>query len=273
MIIIGEKINGAIPSVKKAIEEKDADYIANLAKVQTEAGADYLDCCASVEEGEIEALKWLIDVIQDAVDTPICVDSPDPDALVAGVEFCNKPGIINSISVTGGKMEKIFPVMQENPEWKVIAMMDNENGIPQSIEERVEVGKRIVETAAEYDITPNRIIIDALVETVATNQETMNYFTGTIRELKSLYPELHFTSGLSNVSFGLPGRKAVNMPFMALSIAAGMDSAIVDPLNRDMMGVIYGTSALVGNDDFCMNYISAYREGVFGPPLEEREED
>ena len=108
MIIIGEKINGSIPSVAKAIAERDAAFIKARAIAQEEAGATFIDCCASVpEEVEVETLKWMIDCIQEVTDLPIAVDSPSADVLVEAYKFCNKPGLINSVSGEGDKIDKI----------------------------------------------------------------------------------------------------------------------------------------------------------------------
>ena len=122
-----------------------------------------------------------------------------------------------------------------------------------------------MEQAAKYGIAANRIFVDPLVEGLATNQESLLTFAAVCREIKAKFPQIHITSGLSNISFGLPVRKMLNMAFMTLAMQAGMDSAIVDPTNRDMMGIIYATDALLGNDDFCVEYISAYRDNLFGP--------
>ena len=111
MIIIGEKINGSIPSVAKAIAERDADWIRNLAKIQTEAGADFIDVCASVKDQEVETLHWLIDLVQEVTDVPISIDSPNPESCVACMAFCKKPGLINSVSMEGKKADIIFPAM------------------------------------------------------------------------------------------------------------------------------------------------------------------
>ncbi len=112
MIIIGEKINGAIPSVARAIAEKDADFIRNLAKVQSDAGADFIDVCASVETGlELKTLKWLIDLVQEVTDTPICIDSPHARSCAEAIQFCKRPGLINSVSGEGDKIDIIFPLI------------------------------------------------------------------------------------------------------------------------------------------------------------------
>lgn len=263
MIIIGEKINGFVPRTGAAIESRDGDYIKEIAVKQTEAGADYLDCCPATNVGALEVMEWMVGLIQEACDTPICLDSPDPDVLVAAMDFCNKPGMINSVSVAGGKIEKIFPLIKDT-KWKCVAMLDDEKGIPADAEGRIAVFKRLLGIMEEYGIKPDQIYVDPLVETLGTNEESMMTFAEVCREVKRLCPQIHLTSGLSNISYGLPARKMINIPFMVLAMNAGMDSAIVDPLNRDMMGVIYGTSALLGEDEYCIEFIGAYRDGIFG---------
>lgn len=120
MIIIGEKINGSIPGVAEAIAAGDADFIKARAVAQTKAGASFIDCCASVPEAEeAETLRWMIDCIQEVTDLPISVDSPSPDVLAQAYRFCKNPGIFNSVSGEGDKIDKIFPIMAqpENRGW------------------------------------------------------------------------------------------------------------------------------------------------------------
>lgn len=114
MIIIGEKINGSIPIVAEAIAKRDSEFIKARAKLQAESGATYIDCCASVPEAEeVETLKWMIDCIQEVTDLPISIDSPSPDVLAQAYKFCKKPGIFNSVSGEGHKIDTIFPIMAE----------------------------------------------------------------------------------------------------------------------------------------------------------------
>ena len=129
----------------------------------------------------------------------------------------------------------------------------------------MEVFDGIMAKAKEYNIDPSRLHIDPLVVTLGTDETALTTFAECCRLIKQKYPTIHITSGLSNISFGLPARKLINQAFMVLAMNAGMDSAIVDPTNRDMLGMIYATEALLEEDEFCMEYITAYREGLIGP--------
>lgn len=268
MIIIGEKINGVIPAVKKAIEERDADFIRDRAIQQTEAGAHYIDiCAATVPEIEVETLKWLIDIVQDAVDTPICIDSPDPFFLKEVIPLIKKPGLVNSVNlekIPGSDQDKcdiIFPLI-EGTEWGIIALTcDSEHGTPQDVPTRVKITKGIVEKAATYGITPDKIHIDPLVMALSTDNNSLLNFIDSIKEIKAIYPTIKVTSGLSNISFGMPARKIINQNFMTLAIYAGMDSAIMDPLNKAVMSSIFATEALLGRDRHTRKFSVAVRKG------------
>ncbi|MDR3599872.1 MAG: methyltetrahydrofolate cobalamin methyltransferase [Desulfosporosinus sp.] len=264
MIIIGEKINGAIPSVAKAIAAKDADFIRNLAKTQAEAGAAFIDVCASVKDSiELETMKWLIDLVQEVTDTPIAIDSPNVRICAEAIKFCNKPGLINSVSLEGERIEVIFPLIADTY-WECAALLCDDTGIPQDVEKRLEVFAGIMKKAKDYNIDPSRLHIDPLVQMLCTSEDGINTVVEVIKEIKTQYPQIHVTGGASNISFNLPTRKLVNQAFIVLAMNAGMDSAIIDPLNRDMMGMIYATEALLGQDECCMEYIGAYREDKFG---------
>ena len=268
MIIIGEKINGSIPAVAEAIAKRDSEFIKNRARMQAEAGATFIDCCASVPEAEeVETLKWMIDCIQEVTDLPISVDSPSADVLVQAYRFCKRPGLFNSVSGEGDKIDKIFPEMAkpENKGWQVIALLSDDTGIPKCAADRLRVFDKIMAKAKAYGISPDRIHIDPLVEMLCTSENGIETNTEVISTVRAKYPTIHITAAVSNISFNLPVRKMINLGFTVLAMNAGLDSAILDPTNRDMMGLIYATEALLGLDDYCMEYISAYREGLFGP--------
>lgn len=268
MIIIGEKINGSIPSVAAAIAERNSAFIKELAQKQAEAGATYIDCCASVPEAEeVETLQWMITCIQEATDLPISVDSPSAAVLAQAYQFCQRPGLFNSVSGEGTKADEIFSIMAqpENGKWEVIALLSDDSGIPQNAADRLKVFSGLMKKAGEYGISPCRIHIDPLVEMLCTSENGIATNTEVISTVRRMYPDLHITAAVSNISFNLPARKMLNLGFLVLAMNAGLDSAILDPTNRDMMGLVYATEALLGQDEYCIEYISAYRRDLFGP--------
>ncbi|ACL19880.1 dihydropteroate synthase DHPS [Desulfitobacterium hafniense DCB-2] len=265
MIIIGEKINGTIPSVKKAIEARDEDFIRGLAIKQAEAGADFIDVCASTApEAETETLLWLMDIVQDVTDTPLCIDSPNARAIERVIHHAKRPGLINSISLEGDKCEVIFPLMQ-NSGWQTIALTCNNAGIPKDVQTRVDIAKEIIEKAEDYGIAPDRIHMDPLVIALSADNQSLLNFAETTRKIKELYPTINVTSGLSNISFGMPLRKVVNQNFLTLAVFAGMNSAIMDPLDRDLMAALLAAEALLGQDQYCRKFANAYRKNKIGP--------
>ncbi|MDR1320216.1 MAG: methyltetrahydrofolate cobalamin methyltransferase [Gracilibacteraceae bacterium] len=265
MIIIGEKINGSIPSMKKAIQERNEEHIRECARKQAAAGADYIDVCASVaEDVEAKTLNWLIDLVQAETDTPICLDSPSPDSIIAALPRCRRPGLVNSVSMEGRKIEKIFPVIA-GTRWNCVALLCDDGGIPFTSEKRLAVFRQIMQKAEACKITPDRLFIDPLVETLSGRETTLAVFTECAREIRAAYPDIHITSGLSNISFGLPARKLINQAFLVLALNAGMDSAIIDPTNRDALGLARAAEALLEKDEYCLEYIQAVRSGLIGP--------
>ncbi|MDR1098859.1 MAG: dihydropteroate synthase [Treponema sp.] len=265
MIIIGEKINGFIPSTAQAIRTGDGAYIRDLAIRQTEMGADYLDIAAGTSPRlERETLAWLIGVAQDAVDTPLCIDSADCQVLLDMIPLVKKPGILNSVSEEHGKCEALFSRTADS-EWKIIALTCDERGISPDPELKYNIAVSIIQKAGACNIPADRLFIDPLVSALSTAGRALLNFTETLVKIKSNYPGVHIISGLSNISFGMPYRRAVNQQFLALAMSAGMDSVILDPTSGDMQAALYATEALLGRDKHCRSYLQAYRRGIFGP--------
>jgi len=264
MIVIGEKINGAIPSVKAAIAQRDEDFIRDLVKRQVNVGVDYLDVCAGTGAQEEEAaLNWLVNIVQEETETPICIDSPNPRVIEKTLPQIKHCGLINSVSGEGDKCEVIYPLIQ-GTEWNVVALTCDNDGIPETAQKKVEIAETLIEKAAAYQISPERIFIDPLVLSLAAvNDCTLSFITA-VQTLKSRYPTVKTVSGLSNISYGMPYRKIVNQNFLTLALAAGMDAAIIDPENRDMYATVYAVEALLNKDKHCRSYNRAYRKGIFG---------
>lgn len=265
MIIVGEKLNGAIKSVAKAIETRDGDFVRDLATRQLENKADYIDICSGVPANDADILSWMIRLIEaDHPDVRFSIDSPNPDTILTCMEKCKNPGIINSVSLETGKAEKLLSAAAEKKGWKVIALLLDNTGIPTTVEKRMENFVGIIEKAKQFGIAENRLFIDPLVFSVATTPESFLNFIGTSKQIHESHPDVHIISGLSNISFGLPYRKAINHAFLIGAMMNGMDSAIMDPLNRDMLGGMYAAEALLGIDEYCVEYLGAYRDDLFG---------
>jgi len=264
LIIIGEKINGAIPKTAEAISNKDNTYIRELAVKQAEYGADYIDVCAGTDPAvERDTLRWLIDIVQDAVDIPICIDSPDCGVILDMIPHVNIPGMINSVSEEHGKCEQLFPEIAGS-EWKIIALTCDNSGISLDPDVKIKIGSIIIDKAKKHGIDEDRLFIDPLVTTLSTTGNSLEIFIATMEGIRAEYPGVHFTSGLSNISFGMPFRSAINREFLALAMNAGMDSAIMDPLSADLRATLYATEALLGKDRNCRRFLNAYRKGTIG---------
>jgi len=266
MILIAEKLNGSIPSCAAAIVSKDAEYIKKFAKQQADAGSDFIDCCASVIEGEQDVMNWMIDCIQSVTDCPISIDSPDVSVILNTMSLCKKPGMFNSVSAEGDKLDIAFPVLAkpENKGWQIMALLCDDKGIPKTAEKRIEVFETIMSKAREYGIDEKRLYIDPLVEMLCTTDdgEGAHLVLDVIKYIRKSNPNINISGAVSNISFNLPVRRLVNQAFVVTAINTGMNCAVLDPLNSDLRGVILAAEAILGFDDFCSEYVSAYREGI-----------
>lgn len=265
MIIIGEKLNGFIPSVQKSIRAKDEILLRDLAVRQEAAGADYLDVCAAVEnEIEAETLRWMVEVVEDASSLPLCIDSANPNVLAKVLPHCKRAGIVNSVSMESGKIETIFPLIADT-NWSVIALLCSNTGVPEKTEGRLALLEQIRSAAKEYGVPEERLLIDPVVHTLSTDENALTTFAACARDIRLRAPDVHVVSGLSNISYGLPARPLINRAFLVLALEAGMDAAILDVLDRDMVGLLHAANALLGRDEYCMDYIAAFRENRIGP--------
>lgn len=266
MIIIGEKINGAIPSIKQAIIDHDETLIWERTIAQVNAGADYLDCAPSTKTSiEYETMCWLIEIMQGATDVPLCIDSPDARLLarILNEGRVNCPGMVNSVNEEGDKCEVIFPIIA-GTDWNVLGLTCDQDGIPYDARKKIEIAKRIIDKADRYGVALKNLHIDPCVMALSTMPNAMEDFCTCIREIHEYAPEVKVTGAISNISFNMPARKYINSGCMAYALQAGLDSAILDPCNRDMMAMIYGCEALTMRDKSGRRYNRAYRQGKFG---------
>jgi cobalamin-dependent methionine synthase I len=263
MKIIGEKINGTRKRVAQAIAERDAEFIKDLAQKQAEVGSTWLDVNAGTHpDQEPDDLIWLIENIQSVVDTPLSLDSANLKALEIAIEAVNKTPLINSISGEPERLEKILPIVAEHG-CEVIALAMDEKKIPETFDKRMEVIDKVLEHTRVAGVADDKVYVDPLAMTIATMNQSAMIACDTIRAVHAKYPEVHFTMGLSNISFGLPSRKQVNRGLLILAMQAGLDSAILDPLDKELRAAIVTTELLLGKDKHCLNYLKASRKGLF----------
>jgi 5-methyltetrahydrofolate--homocysteine methyltransferase len=265
MIVIGEKINGALPGVRRAINTGDDAYIRNLAYGQAKAGCDFLDVCAGGHPGEeYDTLARLVKVVQDEVDIPVCVDSPDVDALarLLGEDWIKKPGFINSVSEESDKCERLFPILA-NTDWRVIGLTCDSKGVPADAGRKLDIAKSIIDKASGYGVDISHLYIDPCIMALSATPEAFVDFVSCIQTIKEFAPEVNVIGAISNVSHHMPARGTVNRTAMAMAVAAGLDAVILDPLDREMIAVIKACEALLTRDKSGRVYNKLYRAGWF----------
>jgi 5-methyltetrahydrofolate corrinoid/iron sulfur protein methyltransferase len=266
MIVIGEKINGTRKAVGAAIRERDAERIKQLALDQVQAGSAYLDVNAGTSpEREPDDMAWLVTTIQEAVDVPLCLDSANPEALRAGLALVRKTPLINSVSGEKPRIDGVLPLALEYKTGLILLALDDTVGIPDTSKGRLDIVHRLVAMAKQGGLEEDQLYVDPLVTAVSTGDKNALLTFEAIRMIKQSYPEAHVTCGLSNVSFGMPLRSLINQTFVAMCIQMGLDSAIIDPNNRDLTGVIAAAEMLMGQDKYCQRFNRAYRAGKIGP--------
>ena len=187
----------------------------------------------------------------------------DFDKAVKRKGHVNKPGMVNSVNEEGTKCETIFPIIAGTP-WNVVGLTCDQDGIPADPKKKVEIAKRIIDKADHYGVALENLHIDPCVMALATMPTAMEDFAYCIRGIHAYAPQVKVTGAISNISFNMPARKYVNMGCMTMALEAGLDSAIMDPTSRDMMGALHAAAALSVQDKGGRKYNRAYRKGLFG---------
>jgi cobalamin-dependent methionine synthase I len=265
MLIIGELINCTRKKVGAAAAARAAEFFKEIARRQVNAGADMLDVNGGLPGQEREVLPWLVNVVQEAVSVPLCLDSADPEALRVALPLCKQRAMINSITNEPARIQALLPVLKEfRP--KIIALCLGEAGPPTSTEERVAHASRLVDLLTAGGYALDDIYVDGCVLPISTGPEHGKGLLDAVGQITSRYPGVHASAGVSNVSFGLPARKLLNETFALLLMARGLDAGIVDPCDQQLMASIRAAEALLGRDEYCANYLRAFRDGKLEMP-------
>lgn len=260
--IIGERIN---PTGKKrfkqALKEHDIEYILKEGITQQDNGAHILDVNVGLPDIDEPALmKEVVQELQSVVNIPLQIDTVDVNAMEAALRIYNGKAMINSVSGKKESMESVFPLVKKYG-GVVVGLTLDENGIPADAEGRVQIAKKIINTAAKYGISKKDLVIDALAMTISSEPEGAKVTLETLKRLRNEVG-VHTVLGVSNISFGLPCRPIVNSAFYTLAMMNGLSAGIINPSSEDMMKAWYAYHALMNYDQNCESYIAKYANAV-----------
>jgi len=269
MILIGERINGMFKDVKQAIADKDKKVIQDLAVRQTAAGAAYLDVNVGTAAADQEAaIQWLIETIQEVCSTPLSLDSQKPAVIAAGLKVINAENglILNSTPLNKKSDEHVFDKYVEmaqsaGPKANIIALTMDKNGVPQNIDTRVEIAAQIISRAMELGFDTQRLFIDTIVlpVKVPNAQGQPGNILAAMDQVKFLSdPAPHMTIGLSNLSQGAAERPLINRVFLIMAISHGLDSAIVDVCDQELMNGVATAEMLMNRQIYSDSFLKVY---------------
>ena len=254
-VLIGERINPTgKPKFKDALRRGDINYILGEGLNQADKGVHILDVNVGLPEIDERAMMLsVVKQLQAVCDLPLQIDTTDKSVLETALRAYNGKALINSVNGDKDSMAGVFPLVKKYG-GAVIALTLDENGIPETAEERFNIALKIIETAAEYGIEKRDIIVDPLALTVSSNQESAKTTLKTIKLLKNA--GIKTSLGVSNISFGLPRRELINSAFFTAALTSGLDCAIMNPFSADMMNSYFAYRALSGIDPSCADYIA-----------------
>lgn len=261
MLIVGENINTSRRRISEAVENQDEAFIGKVAKSQADAGAHYIDVNAGTfVDRETKYLCWLVETVQNAVDLPLCLDSPSPKALSEAIKRHRGEPMINSISLEKDRFDAMLPIVTAQP-CRIVALCMGETIMPDTAEDRVKAGAELIEKLTTEGVAIERIFIDPLVQPVSVDTRVGHIVLDTIKTFMNDFPGVNTICGLSNVSFGLPARRLINSTYLSLCMFQGLSAAILDPTDTSLMATLLSTEMLLGRDEYCEKYIDAYQRG------------
>ena len=271
VLIIGERINSSIKKIEDAITTKSSSIIQEEAQQQQQAGANVIDLNAgSLIKTEQDDIVWLIRKVGEVIEPNIglAIDSTNPEVIAAGLEEIAKISkisdaqgpFVNSVTAEQDKLDEVLPLVKKFNA-KIVGLCMDDHGIPGVPEKIAELGSKILNAASEHQIPAKDVYLDPLVMPVSTDTNKGVIVLKTLQLIKEQEPEVNTIVGLSNISYGLPNRPLLNQTFMVMLLYHGVDAVILNPLDKQLMSMIKASEVILGKDEYCMNYIKAYRNG------------
>ena len=254
MIFIGERINTGFKDIKQAVMDRDPRPLADWARRQAEAGATYLDVNLGAVSADPADMCWMVDTVQQAVETPVCIDTNKPNILAEAIKVARPGALINSTTAAPEKLDAMMPIAAEHGAC-IIGLVMDEGGTPKSADQRVENAGMIIAKAMELGMEPDRVFLDPIVMPLKYMQDQAIHILDAVRQFGLFSdPPPHVVCGLSNVSNGTTHKSLINRIFLAMAIANGMDAAICDVMDTDLVNAAL-TAELVMNRQI---YADAY---------------
>jgi len=261
MFIIGELINGMYKNIGRAIQERHKAAIQECALAQIEAGADALDVnCGPGSRQPLHDMQWLVEAIQEVTDRTLVLDSSKPQVIEAGLKAAKNPAVINSTTADQQKLDVLIPLAAQYRA-RLIGLTISSKGIPQDKDQRLELAAAIVAACEGYGFPVDQLYLDPIVMPVNVAQAQMRGILEAIQEFKIISdPSPRAIVGLSNVSQGTCVRSLVNRTFLTMAVAYGLEGAILDPLDKELMDALITAELILNKNIYCDSYLDAYRK-------------
>ncbi len=260
MLFIGERLNGMFRAVKKAIEERDKKAILEIAEKQMENGAHYLDINVGPVAAGAEAMEWMVNTVQEIGDVKLSIDSAKVNIIEAGLKLCKNRPILNSITADDEKISSLLPIAKKFGA-QVIALTMDDKGVPSTAEGRTELAAMILAAAQEYGFSTEDIYLDPLILPVNVAQDCPLQVLKAIAMIRELdVPSPKTILGLSNVSQKCASRELINRTFLAMAMYCGLDAAILDTNDTELVNTAITSRMLLNKDIYCDSYLSAFRK-------------
>jgi 5-methyltetrahydrofolate--homocysteine methyltransferase len=264
MLIIGNRIDATRKHIAQAVLTENLGFIQSEAKEQAASGADYININAMIFGKEEEKrLRWIIEAVQEVVDVPLSIDTPDPVLLEKALPMVKGRPMINSLTLEKGRMEAMLPLAVAHGA-KVIASCQADQFTAETAEEKCEIAGRLIRIAAHAGVPVGDIYVDPLVYSLSTNPRAARATLDAIGRIMTDFPGVHTTCYLKTVSYGLPARNLLHRTFLAAAMERGLDSVIIDTTDSELAAVVTAGRLIAGREEDCLNYIRAYREGKLG---------
>ena len=255
MIFIGERINTGFKDIKQAVTDKDPGPLQGWARKQTDAGANFLDVNLGAVSADPADMCWMVETVQEAVETPICIDTNKPKILAEAIKACRPGMLINSTTAAEEKLEAMMPIAAEHGA-SIIGLSMDEEGTPKSADKRVENAMKVLAKAMELGVGPEQVFLDPIVMPLKYMQDQCQHILEATRQFGLLSdPPPHVVCGLSNVSNGTTHKGLINRIFLTMAIANGMDAAICDVLDTELVNAALTAELVMNREIYADSYV------------------